>query len=250
MTDRLPHLCMRKTPSNADQAETSVVYAAGAVQGIVLVTFPAASTIFTDPDEYDLSNTQYGVLFLPQVATAITASLLAATLSSAAGHEARLPDRARLQPRLDGSADPQPVLRVEHGRRVSSPPRGNGLSRRGLRARRPCPEHADGGLPSGWRRVVGARAERPPGARNGARAGLRRDLRRARLLVGPSADVRGPAVPARAEELAASSANGSSPRPARNRPRPGSPAASGCTRPSPFSTACARPSTETGRSWT
>jgi hypothetical protein len=40
------------------RAENSVVYAAGAVQGIVLVTFPAASTIFTDPDEYDLSNTQ------------------------------------------------------------------------------------------------------------------------------------------------------------------------------------------------
>ena len=69
----------------ATRAENSVVYAAGAVQGIVLVTFPAASTIFTDPDEYDLSNTQYGVLFLPQVATAITASLLAATLSRRLG---------------------------------------------------------------------------------------------------------------------------------------------------------------------
>jgi predicted MFS family arabinose efflux permease len=64
----------------ATRAETSAVYAAGAVQGIVLVTFPAASTIFTDPDEYGLSNTQYGVLFLPQVATAITASLLGASI--------------------------------------------------------------------------------------------------------------------------------------------------------------------------
>jgi hypothetical protein len=50
-----------------------VVYAAGAVQGRVLVAFPAAGTIFTDPDRYDLSNTEYGVLFLPQVATAIAA---------------------------------------------------------------------------------------------------------------------------------------------------------------------------------
>jgi predicted MFS family arabinose efflux permease len=41
--------------SHASRAETSIVYAAGAVQGIVLVTFPAASTIFTDPDRYDLS---------------------------------------------------------------------------------------------------------------------------------------------------------------------------------------------------
>jgi MFS family permease len=64
------------TVSASTRAETTVVYAAGAVQGIVLVTFPAASTIFTDPDEYGLSNTQYGILFLPQVATAITASLL------------------------------------------------------------------------------------------------------------------------------------------------------------------------------
>jgi hypothetical protein len=64
----------------ATRVEATVVYAAGAVQGIVLVTFPAASTIFTDADQYDLSNTQYGVLFLPQVATAISASLLGALL--------------------------------------------------------------------------------------------------------------------------------------------------------------------------
>src|SRR5690349_13984896 len=51
------------------------------VQGIVLVTFPAASTIFTDPAEYDLSNTQYGTLFLPQVVTAITTALLGASLA-------------------------------------------------------------------------------------------------------------------------------------------------------------------------
>ncbi len=64
--------------TTATRTETSVVYAAGAVQGIVLVTFPAASPIFTDPDQYGLSNTQYGLRFLPQVATAITASLLGA----------------------------------------------------------------------------------------------------------------------------------------------------------------------------
>jgi MFS family permease len=55
------------------------------VQGVVLVTFPAASTIFTDPDHYGLSNTQYGSLFLPQVATAITASLLGVSLSGRLG---------------------------------------------------------------------------------------------------------------------------------------------------------------------
>ncbi len=45
------------------------------------MTFPAASTIFTSPSEYGLSNTQYGLLFLPQVATAIAASLLGAWLA-------------------------------------------------------------------------------------------------------------------------------------------------------------------------
>jgi MFS family permease len=60
---------------------SSTVYAAGLVQGIVLVTFPAASTIFTSPTYFDLSNSQYGLMFLPQVALAISSSLLGATLS-------------------------------------------------------------------------------------------------------------------------------------------------------------------------
>ena len=60
----------------ATRTEANTVYAAGLVQGIVLVTFPAASTIFTDPAQYDLSSTQYGTMFLPQVVTAIIASLL------------------------------------------------------------------------------------------------------------------------------------------------------------------------------
>jgi hypothetical protein len=42
----------------ATRRETNVVYVAGLVQGVVLVTFPAASTIFTDPDQYDLSRTR------------------------------------------------------------------------------------------------------------------------------------------------------------------------------------------------
>jgi hypothetical protein len=43
----------------ATRREADVVYAAGLVQGTVLVTFPAASMIFTDPGEYDLSSTQF-----------------------------------------------------------------------------------------------------------------------------------------------------------------------------------------------
>jgi MFS family permease len=69
----------------ATRAETSVVNAAAVVQGIALVTFPAASTILTDPAEYDLSSTQYGALFLPQVVTAIAAALLSASLGGRFG---------------------------------------------------------------------------------------------------------------------------------------------------------------------
>jgi len=69
----------------ASRAETSAVYGAGIVQGIALVTFPAASTILTDPAEYDLSSTQYAGLFLPQVITAIAASLLSAGLADRFG---------------------------------------------------------------------------------------------------------------------------------------------------------------------
>ena len=63
------------------KTERTVINAAGLVQGIVLVTFPAASTIFTEKSEYGLSSTQYGDMFLPQVALAITMSLLGAGLA-------------------------------------------------------------------------------------------------------------------------------------------------------------------------
>ena len=66
----------------ASNAEYRVVNLAGLVQGITLVTFPAASTILTDPTEYDLSNSQYGFMFIPQVLTAIATSLLGSRLAS------------------------------------------------------------------------------------------------------------------------------------------------------------------------
>jgi MFS family permease len=69
----------------ASKTESAVVNVAGLVQGIVLVTFPAASTIFTEKSEYGLSSSQYGGLFLPQVITAIAASLLGAGLARRIG---------------------------------------------------------------------------------------------------------------------------------------------------------------------
>ena len=67
------------------RAQSQVVYAAGLVQGIVLVTFPAASTIFTAPGPYGLSSSQYGAMFLPQAVTAVGSSLLQGNLSRRLG---------------------------------------------------------------------------------------------------------------------------------------------------------------------
>jgi MFS family permease len=66
----------------ATRAESRAINLAGLVQGIVLVTFPAASTIFTSPKFYGLSSAQYGDMFLPQVVLAIAGSLLGARLAA------------------------------------------------------------------------------------------------------------------------------------------------------------------------
>jgi fucose permease len=62
-----------------------VVNAAGAVQGIVLVTAPAASTVFTSPTGYGLTDARYGAMFVPQVVTAIIAALTGSRLSGRLG---------------------------------------------------------------------------------------------------------------------------------------------------------------------
>jgi fucose permease len=64
----------------ATRFESNTVYTAGLVQGVALVTFPAASTIFTSPSYYRLSSSQYGAMFLPQVVLAIASSLSGARL--------------------------------------------------------------------------------------------------------------------------------------------------------------------------
>jgi hypothetical protein len=56
------------------------IYTASIVQGLALVTFPAASTVLTSPQHYGLSSTAYATLFVPQAAMAIGASLLGARL--------------------------------------------------------------------------------------------------------------------------------------------------------------------------
>jgi MFS family permease len=59
----------------AGRPEVLTVYLIGLFQGLALVAFPAAATILTSTSGYDLSKTQYGLLFIPQVVMAIAASL-------------------------------------------------------------------------------------------------------------------------------------------------------------------------------
>jgi MFS transporter, FHS family, glucose/mannose:H+ symporter len=63
------------------RTEIGLVYCAGIVQGLALVTFPAASAIFTRPDGFGFDSTRYGTMFVPQVALAILASALAPKLA-------------------------------------------------------------------------------------------------------------------------------------------------------------------------
>lgn len=67
------------------RSEIAVVYIAGLAQGLALVVFPAASSIFTSSHEFGFSFTEYGNLFLPQSILAIGASLFSTKLSQRCG---------------------------------------------------------------------------------------------------------------------------------------------------------------------
>jgi fucose permease len=67
------------------RSEIVAVYAAGLFQGLSLVAVPAAATVLTSPDAYDLSASEYGLLFLPQVILAIAGSLALPTLAGRIG---------------------------------------------------------------------------------------------------------------------------------------------------------------------
>src|SRR5256885_15060291 len=70
---------------DVNRTEIGVVYFSAVVQGLALVTFPAASSIFTSPDGFGFDSTRYGTMFVPQVALAILASALAPRLARRRG---------------------------------------------------------------------------------------------------------------------------------------------------------------------
>ena len=59
----------------------TAVYSAGVIQGIALVAFPAASTIFTSPHGFHFSSTNYGSLFIPQALLSILMSAISPKLT-------------------------------------------------------------------------------------------------------------------------------------------------------------------------
>jgi MFS transporter, FHS family, glucose/mannose:H+ symporter len=65
----------------ARRTEIGVVYGAAVVQGLALVTFPAASAVFTSLDGFGFDSTRYGTMFVPQVVLAIFAAALAPKLA-------------------------------------------------------------------------------------------------------------------------------------------------------------------------
>jgi MFS family permease len=69
----------------AQRHEIVTVYAAGLIQGVALITFPAASAVFTSSNDYGLTSTEYGCMFLPQAILAVMASLAGAGLRNRLG---------------------------------------------------------------------------------------------------------------------------------------------------------------------
>jgi len=63
------------------RTEIGLINVMGLVQGLALVTFPAASSIFTSPDGYGFSASRYGMMFIPQVVLAVLASSLSPRLA-------------------------------------------------------------------------------------------------------------------------------------------------------------------------
>src|SRR5215467_2309180 len=63
------------------RTEVLLIYVTGLVQGLALVTFPAASSIFTSPHGFGFSASRYGMMFIPQVILAILASSLGPRLA-------------------------------------------------------------------------------------------------------------------------------------------------------------------------
>src|SRR4029453_6169013 len=75
--------CIRKSGLSPmpSRSEVGLIYIIGLVQGLALVTFPAASSIFTSPSGFGFGASRYGMMFAPQVILAILASSIGPSLA-------------------------------------------------------------------------------------------------------------------------------------------------------------------------
>src|SRR5262252_6740856 len=58
------------------RSDIGLIYVIGLVQGLALVTFPAASSVFIGSHGFGFGASRYGMMFIPQVVVAILASSL------------------------------------------------------------------------------------------------------------------------------------------------------------------------------
>jgi fucose permease len=63
------------------RSKVGLIYVSGLIQGLALVTFPAASSIFTSSGGFGFSASRYGMMFIPQVVLAMLASSLGPRLA-------------------------------------------------------------------------------------------------------------------------------------------------------------------------
>src|SRR5262245_27932684 len=75
--------CIRKSglPQMPSRSEVGLINVIGLVQGLALVTFPAASSVFTSPRGFGFGASRYGMMFVPQVVLAILASSVGPSLA-------------------------------------------------------------------------------------------------------------------------------------------------------------------------
>ncbi|MFZ4826105.1 MAG: MFS transporter [Phototrophicaceae bacterium] len=67
---------------SVERSKTVVaVYLSGMLVGISLILFPSAGSLFTDANFHHLNSAQFGVLFTPQIVTAIASSVLTASVA-------------------------------------------------------------------------------------------------------------------------------------------------------------------------
>ena len=168
----------------AQRNEITAVYVAAVIQGLALVTFPAASTVFTSPTV--LRPVEHGIR------RHVSASGHHGDIGIAAGrgtdpppgHQAHLSAGPHRQLGVDGFALLEPVCHVQRPGRLWHAASGDDEPGHRLRSDRAGPEHLHGGLLPAEDRLGRADPQRAVRVGDGAGSGVCRDFHRSGHLVG------------------------------------------------------------------